>query len=87
VPRVLRIVAIRVNPEGRAEYIERARDRRETFRAHGCNFWVYEDAGTLGAFTEFVEAKDPGAIRDAIAADTPVGRLSLSPILTEVELS
>jgi hypothetical protein len=85
VPRALRIANATITTADRGGYLAALPARRERLRADGCNFWVYENRATPGSFTEFVEAHDQATI--AAASDmTPAGA-SLSPILTEVELS
>jgi hypothetical protein len=85
VPRALRIATATIDAAERGGYLAALSARRERLRADGCNFWVYENRATPGSFTEFVEAHDQAII--AAAADVAPPGASLSPILTEVELS
>jgi hypothetical protein len=85
VARALRVATAHVGLEHRVAYLAELRARRARLEALGCHFWVYEDLGSAGAFTEFTEARDVAVLTAALGAagDADDG----APLLTEVELS
>ena len=49
----------------RDEVLASLRERRASVRAHGCNYWVFEDPRTPGVILEFLEGPDTSAVTAA----------------------
>ncbi|MEJ7810487.1 MAG: hypothetical protein WKG32_08785 [Gemmatimonadaceae bacterium] len=65
--------------------MEQLRRRRAYYRSAQCNYWVFEEAGSPGAFLEFVEAPSAEVLRTALAS-APDGGGDGGPIFLETEL-
>lgn len=83
-PRALRITTTRIGVDQRARYLADAAARRARIESLGAHFWVYEDPGAAGAFTEFTEARDAATLATIARQGDGDGD---APVLTEVELS
>jgi hypothetical protein len=85
VARVLTIKRTVVPQSERKRYMERLRLRREYYKRAGCSFWVFEEAGLLGAFIEFTEAGDASVLAEA-HANAPEAVFDSDRIYREVEI-
>jgi hypothetical protein len=83
-PRTLSIETTKLSPDERVPFIDRARARRGHFRDAGCNYWLFEQADTPGAFVEFTEGPDEPTLRSAHES-APEPELEVS-LYVEVEL-
>ncbi len=83
--RVLALHRTIVTPSDRGRFLDRARELREHYRRHECRYWVFEEAELSGAFIEFTEAADAGALASALAG-APEPIVDPARIYQEVEL-
>lgn len=85
--RVLAMVSTTMpngSDDARVSLVARARTRRESAKAHGCNYWVFEQISGSPTFIEFFEAGDAATLE---RAQRSAGTWSeAQPILREVEL-
>jgi len=72
--RHLAIRRVKVDGDGRVDYLRMLRERRDVAKRANCYFWVFEDARRRGEFIEFMEGRDPAAL------------FSAGDLYTEVEL-
>ena len=72
--RHLAVRRVKVDADGRTDYVRTLRERRDAAKRANCYFWVFEDARRKGEFLEFTEGRDPAAL------------LSAGDLYTEVEL-
>jgi hypothetical protein len=86
VARVLTLKRTVVPKSERKRYLERLRLRRDYYKRAGCTFWVFEEAGLVGAFIEFTEAQDAGTLSDA-HANAPEAVFDSDRIYKEVEIA
>ena len=85
-PRSLTIERTVVPAGERERWLERSRSRREHFKRANCNYWVFEEVENRGAFVEFTEAKDPGALV-AARRSAPGSPPDEAPLFQEVDFS
>lgn len=82
-PRALATHALHYPVAERGNVLDGLRARRQALKAHGCNYWVFEDAGSPGILVEFLEGPSAAVLVDArrAAGDSRAD----AALLTEVE--
>ena len=85
-PRSLTIERTVVPVGERERWLERSRSRRDHFKRANCNYWVFEEVENRGAFVEFTEARDAGALV-AARRSAPSSSVDEAPLFQEVDFS
>jgi hypothetical protein len=74
-----------ITPADRERFLQRARQLRDHYTHHRCQYWVFEEADLSGAFLEFTEAGDPASLAAALAS-APDSVVDPARIYQEVSL-
>lgn len=68
-PRALAVRYLSVPEAARARYLARLAERTASARACGHHLWAFAHAQDAARFVEFVETRDPTALRTALTQD------------------